>query len=100
MIHCLKMTNMSCLHLASILRVLDRKWKYLDTVTIDVEILPTLNASNSDEDVLRVGVLGEERTIVDMTRFVHLPTSQLFRLEADREETRSEIAAVGFDPTY
>ena len=75
------------------------KWKYLDTVTIDVELLPSLHTSNDDEDVLRVGVLGEEQTIVDMTRFVKLPTSELRRLEADRDETGSRIAEVGFDPT-
>jgi mRNA guanylyltransferase len=73
------------------------KWKYLDTVTIDVELLPSNN--NDDEDVLRVGVLGEEQTLVDMTRFVKLPRSELRRLEADREETGSRIAEVGFDPT-
>jgi mRNA capping enzyme, C-terminal domain len=58
-----------------------------------------LHTSNDDQDVLRVGVLGEEQTIVDMTRFVKLPTSELRRLEADRDETGSRIAEVGFDPT-
>jgi mRNA guanylyltransferase len=75
------------------------KWKYLDTVTIDVEILPSLHTSDNDQDVLRVGVLGEEQTLVDMTRFVKLPSSELRRLEADREETGSRIAEVGFDQT-
>jgi len=74
------------------------KWKYLDTVTIDVELLPSLHNSD-DDNLLRVGVLGEEQTLVDMTRFVHLPQSELRRLEADREETGSRIAEVGFDPT-
>jgi hypothetical protein len=36
------------------------RWKYLDTVTIDVEILPPLHKTNNDQGVLRVGGLGEE----------------------------------------
>mmetsp|Transcript_11314 Transcript_11314/g.20787 ORF Transcript_11314/g.20787 Transcript_11314/m.20787 type:complete len:789 (-) Transcript_11314:61-2427(-) len=80
------------------------KWKYLDTVTIDVEILPPRpnfgrNQSNVDENVLRVGVMGEEGTIVDMTRYLRLPSSERHRLEADKAETGSKIAEVGFDPT-
>mmetsp|Transcript_23056 Transcript_23056/g.48714 ORF Transcript_23056/g.48714 Transcript_23056/m.48714 type:complete len:807 (-) Transcript_23056:119-2539(-) len=79
------------------------KWKYLDTVTIDVEILPPKsfgrNQHNNDEDVLRVGVMGEEGTSVDMTRYLRLPDSERHRLEADRYETGSKIAEVGFDPT-
>jgi mRNA-capping enzyme len=70
------------------------KWKYLDTVTIDVEILPPCR-----EGELRVGVLGEEDTRVDMTRHLHLPISERHRLEADREENKCKIAEVGFDPT-
>ena len=81
------------------------KWKYLDTVTIDVEILPprtnfSRNQSNyNDDDVLRVCVMGEEGTTVDMTRYLRLPSSERHRLEADRHETGSKIAEVGFDPT-
>ncbi len=80
------------------------KWKYLDTVTIDVELLPPnhyghRNNGDDNEDKLCVGVLGEEGTLVDMTRFVKLPQSELRRLEADRQETGSKIAEVGFDPT-
>ena len=80
------------------------KWKYLDTVTIDVEILPNdgyrrTARDDEDEDVLRVGVLGEEGTMVDMTRFIKLPPSERRRLEADRHENRAKIAEVGFDPT-
>ncbi|KAL7534049.1 hypothetical protein ACHAXR_008099 [Thalassiosira sp. AJA248-18] len=80
------------------------KWKYLDTVTIDVEILPPRtnygrNQSNNDEDILRVGVMGEEGTSVDMTRYLRLPASERHRLEADRHENGSKIAEVGFDPT-
>ena len=78
------------------------KWKYLDTVTIDVELLPpNMNkhhGNGSDDDELRVGVLGEEGTLVDMTRFVKLPPHEQYRLEADRQETGSKIAEVGFDP--
>ena len=70
------------------------KWKYLDTVTIDVELLPPRN-----ENELRVGVLGEDNTRVDMTRHIHLPNSERRRLEADREELKCRIAEVGFDPT-
>jgi len=72
------------------------KWKYLDTVTIDVEIMPP--RQNDDEGLLRVGVLGEEGTLVDMTRHVKLPNSELRRLEADRHETGGRIAEVGFHP--
>lgn len=80
------------------------KWKYLDTVTIDVEILPQFdsgngyNNNNNNAQSLRVGVLGEEGTMVDMSRFVRLPTSELLRLEADRNETKAKIAEVGFNP--
>jgi mRNA guanylyltransferase len=76
------------------------KWKYLDTVTIDVQLLPPRhgNGSSDDEDVLRVGCLGEEGTVVDMTRYVHLPRSERLRLEADRAEAGGNIAEVGFDP--
>ncbi|KAL3759662.1 hypothetical protein ACHAWU_009809 [Discostella pseudostelligera] len=81
------------------------KWKYLDTVTIDVEILPPRQnfgrnqSSHNDDDILRVGVMGEEGTTVDMTRYLRLPDSERHRLEADRHETGSKIAEVGFDPT-
>ncbi len=81
------------------------KWKYLDTVTIDVEILPPRpnygrNQSNYDDNnELRVGVMGEEGATVDMTRYLRLPDSERHRLEADRHETGSKIAEVGFDPT-
>eukprot|EP00970_Alexandrium_tamarense_P011846 scaffold2578_cov197-Alexandrium_tamarense.AAC.12 len=76
------------------------KWKYIDTVTIDVEILPPRpnfgrNQSNDDDDVLRVGVMGEEGTTVDMTRYLRLPSSERHRLEADRHENGSKIAEVG-----
>jgi hypothetical protein len=70
------------------------KWKYLDTVTIDVEILP------SDDDTLHVGVMGAEQTTVDMSDyFKKFPASERLRLEADMAETNSKIAEVGFDPT-
>jgi hypothetical protein len=83
------------------------KWKYLDTVTIDVEILPprpNFGRNNNhraadDDEVLRVGVMGEEGTTVDMTRYLRLPDSERRRLEADRQESGSKIAEVGFDPT-
>lgn len=68
-----------------------------------MEILPPKsfgrNQHNNDEDVLRVGVMGEEGTSVDMTRYLRLPDSERHRLEADRYETGSKIAEVGFDPT-
>jgi len=72
------------------------KWKYLDTVTIDVEVLPLRN--NDDDDVLRVGCMGEEQTTVDMTRYVLLPQSERMKLEADKFESGGRIAEVGFDP--
>jgi mRNA capping enzyme, catalytic domain/mRNA capping enzyme, beta chain/mRNA capping enzyme, C-terminal domain len=72
------------------------KWKYLDTVTIDVELLPLRH--NDEDTVLRVGCMGEEQTTVDMTRQVHLPMSERMKLEADREESKGRIAEVGFNP--
>ncbi|KAL3812189.1 hypothetical protein ACHAXA_011875 [Cyclostephanos tholiformis] len=82
------------------------KWKYLDTVTIDVEILPprpnfgrNSHLAATNDDVLRVGVMGEEGTTVDMTRYLRLPESERRRLEADRHESGLKIAEVGFDPT-
>lgn len=70
------------------------KWKYLDTVTIDVEILQPKR-----EGELCVACLGDENTLVDMTRHLHLPEIERRRLEADREEQNCKIAEVGFDPT-
>jgi mRNA-capping enzyme len=74
------------------------KWKYLDTVTIDVQLLGQFYQDNVCK--LRVGVLGDEGTIIDMTRFINLPFSDILRLEADRNEGHgSNIIEVGFDPT-
>lgn len=80
------------------------KWKYLDTVTIDVQIMPVgyfgrgYNADN-DDDSLVVAVTGEDGTMVDMTRFIPLPKSELRRLEADRAENGAKIAEVGLEPS-
>lgn len=82
------------------------KWKYIDTVTIDVELLQqhqirhTNNNDDDDDRILHVGCLGEEQTRVDMTRYVKLPDSERLRLEADRfyENASGRIAEVGFDP--
>lgn len=78
------------------------KWKYLDTVTIDVQIMPSgygHGQGNDSDDALFVAVTGEEGSMVDMTRFIHLPTSELRRLEADRAETGANIAEVGLEPS-
>jgi hypothetical protein len=81
------------------------KWKYLDTVTIDVQILLEggyrhRGADDDDDDPLNTGVMGPDNTSVDMSRYVKLPASERFRLEADKMETNSRIhiAEVGFDP--
>ena len=85
------------------------KWKYLDTVTIDVQILIDDGymhrgrgggAGDNDDDPLNTGVMGNEQTTVDMSRYVKLPASERFRLEADKHESKSgiHIAEVGFDP--
>ncbi|KAG7342838.1 mRNA capping enzyme [Nitzschia inconspicua] len=79
------------------------KWKYLDTVTIDVELLVEDYKRNrgpggDDEDVLNTGVMGPDQTSVDMSRYVKLPASERFRLEADKHESGGRIAEVGFDP--
>ncbi|KAL3812187.1 hypothetical protein ACHAXA_011873 [Cyclostephanos tholiformis] len=62
--------------------------EYLDTVTIDVEILPphpnfgrNSHLAATNDDVLRVDIMGEEGTT------------------ANRHESGSKIAEVGFDPT-
>jgi len=82
------------------------KWKYLDTVTIDVQL--TLDGGymhrgrgdDDDDDPLHTGVMGNEQTSVDMSRYIKLPASERFRLEADKFESnaRIHIAEVGFDP--
>lgn len=71
------------------------KWKYLDTVTIDVELLPP---RRHDSDELCVGVMGTDQTSIDMSRYVLLPKSERYRLEADKFESNARIAEVGFDP--
>jgi hypothetical protein len=72
------------------------KWKYLDTVTIDVEMLPL--RPMDDDEALRTGVMGSEDTSVDMTRYIILPKSERMRLEADKFESGGRICEVGFDP--
>jgi mRNA guanylyltransferase len=72
------------------------KWKYLDTVTIDVELVPPRH--NQDADALCTGVMGAEQTSIDMSRCVLLPSSERYRLEADKHESGARIAEVGFDP--
>lgn len=78
------------------------KWKYLDTVTIDVQIMPPgfgRGPINDDEDSIVVAVTGEDGSMVEMTRFIPLPKSELRRLEADKAETGANIAEVGLEPT-
>lgn len=77
------------------------KWKYLDTVTIDVELMALRH--NDPDDFLRTGVLGEEQTRVDLSRFMSLPTSERLKLEADKYAVTSTggsatIAEVGLCP--
>lgn len=73
------------------------KWKYLDTVTIDVEIQGLMEMD--DDETLRVACLGDEQTRVDMTRHINLPVSERLRMEADRYDTDGcKIMEVGFDP--
>eukprot|EP00523_Entomoneis_sp_CCMP467_P003412 CAMPEP_0168754544 /NCGR_PEP_ID=MMETSP0724-20121128/19560_1 /TAXON_ID=265536 /ORGANISM="Amphiprora sp., Strain CCMP467" /LENGTH=750 /DNA_ID=CAMNT_0008803035 /DNA_START=50 /DNA_END=2302 /DNA_ORIENTATION=- len=77
------------------------KWKYLDTVTMDVELLQPRH--NEAEDAFCTGCLGEENTMVNMTRFVQLPASERMKLEADKfalgaGASSRTIAEVGLDP--
>jgi hypothetical protein len=81
------------------------KWKYLDTMTIDVEITQggynqhhSNNHGGDDSDPLSTGVMGPDHTSVDMSRYVKLPASERYRLEADKFEAGVAIAEVGFDP--
>jgi len=64
-------------------------------VTIDIEILP--QHTHDDDDILRVGCLGEEGTRVDMTRYVLLPITERLRLEADMAASGGRIAEIGFN---
>ena len=57
------------------------------------------NHSNFDEDTLHVAVTDEEGSMVDMTHFICLPSSERRKLEADCDETGAKIAEVGFEPT-
>ena len=50
------------------------------------------------DDALRVGVMGTDQTTIDMSRYVLLPKSERYRLEADKFESQARIAEVGFDP--
>jgi len=79
------------------------KWKYLDTVTIDVQIMPgplnPYHSTGDDSDTLYLAVSGEDGSMVDMTRFIRLPNSERRRLEADRDESGAKIAEVGFEPS-
>eukprot|EP00554_Chaetoceros_debilis_P016742 CAMPEP_0194121528 /NCGR_PEP_ID=MMETSP0150-20130528/47384_1 /TAXON_ID=122233 /ORGANISM="Chaetoceros debilis, Strain MM31A-1" /LENGTH=789 /DNA_ID=CAMNT_0038813999 /DNA_START=192 /DNA_END=2557 /DNA_ORIENTATION=- len=84
------------------------KWKYLDTVTIDVQIMPpgygqrsygNNGGNDNDDSKLTVAVTGEEGSMVEMSRFIHLPRSELRRLEADRAESGANIVEVGLEPT-
>jgi hypothetical protein len=76
------------------------KWKYLDTVTIDVQIMPgplnPYHSTGDDSDTLYLAVSGEDGSMVDMTRFIRLPNSERRRLEADRDESGAKISEVGF----
>jgi len=80
------------------------KWNYLDTVPIDVEIqVPNPNQYNNNvadenDDVLDVGVLGEERTLINMTRFTYLHQSERRCLEADRHEIRLRLQRLDWIP--
>jgi hypothetical protein len=66
------------------------KWKYLDTVTIDVELLAL--RPQDDDEILRDGEYQVPKTSVDMTRYILLPKSERMRLEADRFETGGRIS--------
>lgn len=73
------------------------KWKYLDTVTMDVQILPL--RPNDDDDVLRVACLGDDGGLVEIsTRHMAMPMSERLRMEADRATTGGSIAEIGFHP--
>ena len=62
------------------------KWKYLDTATIDVEV----QIDNSGRHTFLVAA--GDGAMVDMTRYIKLPHSELMRLEADRSVTKCRIA--------
>ena len=64
----------------------------------DVELIPPRH--NDPEDAFCTGCLGEESTMVNMTRYVQLPDSERMKLEADRFAAGGgpkTIAEVGLD---
>jgi mRNA capping enzyme, catalytic domain/mRNA capping enzyme, beta chain len=86
------------------------KWKYPDTATIDVKLLEEhvyrsdfggrKAMNDDDEDGLEIFpvVACQDSVVVDMKRHIHLPRSELYRMNADRFEIRKNIAEVGKDP--
>jgi hypothetical protein len=74
------------------------KWKYLDTVTVDVRLLPD-SPTKKDEEQLPSECFtgGPMEPRIDMTTHVILPRSERLRLEADKYESQGKIAEVGFD---
>jgi len=90
------------------------KWKYLDTVTIDVELMDSFPTNYFDQhndfvdnhevrnycSTLRFCMLGDEGTVIDMTRHIRLNPKECLRLEADRHAMnyKSRIVEIGFDP--
>lgn len=90
------------------------KWKYLDTVTIDVELIDTIplnvfdypkeltdnHVVRSDSSTQRFGMLGDGGSIIDMTRHIRLNPKEFLRLEADRYALnyKTRIVEIGFDP--
>jgi len=89
------------------------KWKYLDTVTMDVELVNDQTKRNNAICVNVLGDSGSEGPRVDMSHMFHLPPSERYRLEADRAKVEAELRAkngsvqrgnpiiceVGFDPS-
>ena len=75
------------------------KWKYLDTVTVDVEVLSNHRHIDAVHDTqLKVGILGPNKSRIDMSRHIHLPKSERYRMEADKAESGGRIAEIGFEP--
>ncbi len=68
------------------------KWKYLDTATIDVEVMIDNEGSVTYE------VDGGDGIRVDMTRHITLPPQDQARMLADRSATGCRIAEVGLNP--
>jgi len=70
------------------------KWKYLDNVTIDVELMP------NPDGTFRLACSSPDNARIDLTDFISLPKSESLRMQADKIAAgrAGRIAEMGQDP--